>query len=125
MLTGKYTRDHVDVEGRWRGGKDNFDRPITERAFEVIEAHVAHANDRGFTPAQLALAWNAAQPGVTAPIIGPRTREQLIDNLGAVDVQLQPEDFARVDAIAPPLSAAMPYYDAALATDIRPNLQRW
>ncbi len=125
LLTGKYSREHVDVEGRWQGGKDNFDRPITDRAFDVIEAHVAHASDRGCSPSQLALAWNAAQPGVTAPIIGPRTREQLIDNLGTVDVQLGAEDFSRVDAIAPPLTAAMPYYDAALATDFRPNLLRW
>jgi aryl-alcohol dehydrogenase-like predicted oxidoreductase len=125
LLTGKYTRANVDVEGRWRGGRDNFDRPITERAFEIIAAHSAHAAELGCTPSQLALAWNAAQAGVTAPIIGPRTLDQLIDNLGGVDVALSPEDFARIDAIAPPLSAAMPYYDAALAVDMRPNLLRW
>jgi len=125
LLTGKYTRDNVDVEGRWRGGKDNFDRPITERAFEIIAAHSEHARELGCTPSQLALAWNAAQPGVTAPIIGPRTLDQLIDNLAAVDVSLAPEDFGRIDAIAPPMTAAMPYYDAALAADMRPNLLRW
>lgn len=125
LLTGKYTRDNVEVEGRWSGGRDNFDRPITDRAFHVIEAHIAHANDVGCTASQLALAWNAAQPGVTAPIIGPRTLQQLIDNLGAADVDLRPEDFTRIDSIAPPMTAAMPYYDAALATDMRPNLLRW
>jgi aryl-alcohol dehydrogenase-like predicted oxidoreductase len=125
LLTGKYRRDQVDVEGRWSGGKDNFDRPITEPAFDFIEAHVAHANDRGCSPAQLALAWNAAQPGVTAPIIGPRTMSQLIDNLGAVDIEMGPEDFVRIDSLVPPMTAAMPYYDAALATDFRPNLLRW
>lgn len=125
LLTGKYTRDNVEAEGRWHGGKDNFDRPITERAFDIMAAHATHAQDLGVTPAQLALAWNAAQPGVTAPIIGPRTLDQLIDNLAAADVQLHTEDFARIDAVAPPLSAAMPYYDQALATDMRPNLLRW
>ena len=125
LLTGKYSRDQVDVEGRWRGGKDNFDRPITERAFEIMAAHVEHARDLNVTPSQLALAWNAAQPGVTTPIIGPRTLEQLNDNLGAAAVELQPSDFTRIDSIAPPKSVAMPYYDAALAADMRPNLQRW
>ena len=125
LLTGKYTRENVDVEGRWRGGKDNFDRPITERAFEIMSAHAAHAAELGCTPSQLALAWNAAQPGVTAPIIGPRTLDQLKDNLGAVDVKLDSNDFTRIDAVAPPMTAAMPYYDAALAVDMRPNLQRW
>jgi aryl-alcohol dehydrogenase-like predicted oxidoreductase len=125
LLTGKYTRENVEVEGRWRGGRDNFDRPITERAFDVIEAHVAHAQDFGCTASQLALAWNAAQPGVTSPIIGPRTLEQLIDNLGAAEIELRPEDLTRIDSFAPPMTAAMPYYDAALATDMRANLLRW
>lgn len=125
LLTGKYRRDDVAAAGRWQGGKDNFDRPVTERAFEIIESHTAHAGDLGITPSQLALAWNAAQPGVTSPIIGPRTMEQLVDNLGAAPVQLKPDDMARIDAAAPPMTAAMPYYDAALATDIRPNLLRW
>ena len=117
LLTGKYMRGNVDAEGRWHGGKDNFERPITEPAFDFLEAHVAHA--------QVALAWNAAQPGVTAPIIGPRTLQQLVDNLGACDVGLDTDDFARIDAIAPPKSATMAYYDAALGVDTRPNLGRW
>ena len=74
---------------------------------------------------QLALAWNAAQPGVTAPIIGPRTVEQLVDNLGALQVTITSEDVARIDALAPPKSVTLPYYDAALGTDTRPHFGRW
>ncbi len=125
LLTGKYRRYDLSAEGRWHGGKDNFDRPITEAAFDVIEQLVAHAGDKKCTPAQLALAWIAAQPGVTAPIIGPRTLEQLVDNLGACAVELGAEDFARIDAIAPPKSTTLRYYDAALAVDTKPNLGRW
>lgn len=125
LLTGKYRRDDLKADGRWQGGKDNFGRPVTERAFDVIEAVVELARDKGCSPSQLALAWNAAQPGVTAPIIGPRTLEQLVDNLGAVDVELSPEDFARIDAVAPPMSAAMRYYDQAMGLDLRPNVHRW
>jgi aryl-alcohol dehydrogenase-like predicted oxidoreductase len=125
LLSGKYRRDDQQAEGRWHGGKDNFGREVTPAAFDVIEAHVAHAKDKGCTPAQLALAWNAAQPGITAPIIGPRTMDQLIDNLGAIDIDVTAEDLARVDAVVPPKSVSLPYYDAAMGLDTRPNLGRW
>lgn len=125
LLTGKYSRDDQSAEGRWHGGRDNFGRAVTRAAFELIEAHVALAADKGCTPSQLALAWNAAQPGVTTPIIGPRTMDQLVDNLGALDVELTAEDAERLDAAAPPMSATLRYYDAAVATDTRPNLGRW
>jgi aryl-alcohol dehydrogenase-like predicted oxidoreductase len=125
LLTGKYTRADQSAEGRWHGGKDNFNRPVTPPAYDLIEAHVAHAKDKRCTPSQLALAWNAAQPGITAPIIGPRTLEQLIDNLGALEVMLDADDAARIDAMAPPLGATLRYYDAALAVDMKANLGRW
>ena len=125
LLTGKYTRGDQSAAGRWSGGKDNFGRPATPAAYDVIEGLVALAKDKGCTPSQLALAWNAAQPGITAPIIGPRTLEQLLDNLGAVDVKVTHEDRARLDALAPPWSATLRYYDAALAIDFKPNLGRW
>ena len=125
LLTGKYRRDDQSAAGRWQGGKDNFDRRATPAAFDVIEVVVALANEKGCTPSQLALAWNATQPGITAPIIGPRTLDQLIDNLGAVSVRLTEAERARLDALAPPWSATLRYYDAAMAIDFRPNLARW
>ncbi len=125
LLTGKYRRDDQSADGRWHGGKDNFGRPATPAAFDVIEGLVALAQEKACTPSQLALAWNAAQPGVTAPIVGPRTLEQLVDNLGAVDVDIGDEDRQRLDALAPPCSATLRYYDAAMAVDFRPNLGRW
>ena len=125
LLTGKYRRDDQSADGRWHGGKDNFGRPATPAAFDVIEGLVALAQEKTCTPSQLALAWNAAQPGVTAPIVGPRTLEQLADNLGAVDVRIDDEDRRRLDALAPPCSATLRYYDAAMAVDFRPNLGRW
>ncbi len=125
LLTGKYRRDDQSAAGRWQGGKDNFGRPATPAAYDVLEALVALAHDKGCTSSQLALAWNAAQPGITAPIIGPGTVEQLVDNLGAVALQLDDTDRARLDAVAPPWLATLRYYDAALAIDFRPNFARW
>ena len=125
LLTGKYKRDDQSAAGRWQGGKDNFGRPATPAAFDVIEGLVALAKAKGCTPSQLALAWTAAQPGITAPIIGPRTLEQLLDNVAAVDVAVTDDDRARLDTLAPPWSATLRYYDAALAIDFKPNLGRW
>ena len=82
------------------------------------------AHEKGCSVSQLALAWCAAQPGVTAPIIGPRTFEQVEDNLGAVDVRLEAADFQRIDALAPPRSASVRYYDAAAGVDFRPSRHR-
>jgi aryl-alcohol dehydrogenase-like predicted oxidoreductase len=125
LLTGKYKRDDQSAAGRWQGGKDNFGRPATAAAYDVIEGLVALAKEKGCTPSQLALAWNAWQPGITAPIIGPRTLEQLLDNLAAVDVKVTDADRARLDALAPPWSSTLRYYEAALAIDFKPNFGRW
>jgi len=125
LLTGKYKRDDQSAAGRWHGGKDNFDRRVTPAAFDVIEGVVALAEEKGCSPSQLALAWLAAQPGVTAPIIGPRTLDQVLDNLGAAGVTITDEDRARIDAFAPPLATTLRYYDAAMATDFKPNFGRW
>jgi aryl-alcohol dehydrogenase-like predicted oxidoreductase len=125
LLTGKYHRDpHGDPAGRWQAGKDNFQREATPLAWDVIDLLRTMADEKGCSVSQLSLAWCGAQPGVTAPIIGPRTFEQLEDNLGAVKVRLEAADFERIDALVPPRSAAVRYYDAAAGADFRPHGHR-
>lgn len=125
LLSGKYRRDDTTAEGRWQGGKDNMNRATNDASFDVIEQLITHARDKGCSPSQLALAWNAAQPGVTAPIIGPRTMDQLIDNLGAATVTLDQDDLERIDSLVPPKGSVLSYYDAAAGVDMGPNLTRW
>ena len=90
----------------------------------MIDLLVELARDDACTPSQFALAWLAAQPGVTAPIIGPRIMEQLVDNLGAADVTLSAEHLARVSEAVPPMTSAMSYYDQASRFDRAPNVYR-
>jgi aryl-alcohol dehydrogenase-like predicted oxidoreductase len=90
----------------------------------VIDLVRTLAGERGCSVSQLALAWCASQPGITSPIIGPRTFEQVVDNLGAVKVRVERHDRERIDALIPPCSAAMHYYDRASGLDFRPNRQR-
>lgn len=124
LLTGKYRRGEGDPAGRWQDGKDNFQRAATPLAWDVIELLRGMAAEKGCSVSQLALAWCASQPGVTAPIIGPRTFEQAADNLLAVKVRLEPADLERIDALVPPRGIAVRYYDQAAATDFRPLRHR-
>lgn len=60
----------------------------------------------------LALAWVLHQPGVTSPIIGPRTMEQLEGNLKALEVSFTEEDRNRIDTLIPPGTHVAEYYGA-------------
>jgi len=113
LLSGKYAPDHWPAGARWQDGKDNWGRAATPLAWEVLDLLHTMAAEKSCSVSQIALAWCAAQPGVTAPIIGPRTYDQVVDNLAAVDVKLEAEDFSRIDALVPPSGYAIRYYDGA------------
>ncbi len=124
LLTGKYHRNESVSGARWQDGKDNFNREATPLAWDVIDLLRGMAAEKNCSVSQLALAWCGSQPGVTAPIIGPRTFEQVADNLGSVTVLLTPDDYAKIDALVPPRAVAVRYYDRANATDFRPHTHR-
>ena len=66
-----------------------------------VEEHEAFCDELGERPSDVALAWLLHQPGVTAPITGPRTLEQLEWSLRALEVELDDEALARLDKIWP------------------------
>lgn len=69
--------------------------------------------EKGCKPAQLALVWCGQHPGITSPIIGPRTMEQLGDSLGALHLRITGQDpRARLDKAATPGRATVLYYEA-------------
>jgi NDP-hexose 2,3-enoyl reductase len=74
----------------------------------AVEAYEKLASDLGVDPANLALAWLLSRPGVTAPIIGPRTLGQLDGALGAFDVDLSDETLAQLDKLFPPVGSGGP-----------------
>lgn len=95
LLTGKYRRGE---EGR----KDTFkafyeDESDAQRTAILDEVH-AIAGELGGTPGQVAIAWVRDQ-GIV-PIIGPRSRAQLDDNLGALTVKFSDEQLARLNAVS-------------------------
>lgn len=122
FLTGKYTREAKPADSRYGQRESERSRQLfSEPSFRVLDVVQELADEKGCTPGQIALGWVARQPGITSPIIGPRTMEQLEDNLGAVDAQLTDEDRARLDAVAPPGRAIVTYYQA----DWGPHRFRW
>jgi aryl-alcohol dehydrogenase-like predicted oxidoreductase len=66
--------------------------------WEVVEAVRAVAAERGVTPAEVALAWLLSRPGVTAPIVGATKLSHLDAAIRAVDLVLEPEEIARLEA---------------------------
>ncbi|WP_158867651.1 aldo/keto reductase [Leifsonia sp. AG29] len=68
---------------------------------DAIEAYEDFAAELGHGPGDLALAWLLTRPGVTGPIIGPRTRDQLDGGLRALDIRLDDAALARLDEIFP------------------------
>ncbi|MGC5171265.1 aldo/keto reductase [Microbacterium sp. DT81.1] len=68
---------------------------------DQLDAYDAFARERGWTPASLGLAWLLHQPGVTGPIIGPRTVEQLDTAVAALDIELSAEDLRALDELFP------------------------
>jgi aryl-alcohol dehydrogenase-like predicted oxidoreductase len=91
--------------GRSKGGRAN---DALEAHRGQIEAYEAFADELGEDPANLGLSWLLHQPAVTAPIIGPRTVEQLVGALRAIEISLDEKALARLDEIFPGPGGAAP-----------------
>ncbi|QDU70582.1 aldo/keto reductase [Mucisphaera calidilacus] len=112
FLTGKYRRGEVPGDSRFGRGHPRDGILEVDAAYDVVEGVQKLADARGCTLSQFALAWCRDRPGVTSPIIGPRTMEQLEDNLAAMSVSLTDDDLAGVDALVPPGEHVVPFYRA-------------
>jgi aryl-alcohol dehydrogenase-like predicted oxidoreductase len=75
---------------------------------DAVEAYEKFCADLGESPADVALAWLLANPVVTAPIIGPRTLEQLEGSMRALEIVLEEETMQRLDGIFPGPGGAAP-----------------
>jgi aryl-alcohol dehydrogenase-like predicted oxidoreductase len=90
-----------------RRADEHIQREV-EQSRAKLEAYEGFCRDLGETPADVALAWLLHNPVVTAPIIGPRTIEQLDGSLRAIEIQLSPESLKHLDEIFPGPGGAAP-----------------
>jgi 1-deoxyxylulose-5-phosphate synthase len=106
ILTGSYQGGFAGGStARSRGG----DRTRTESlyrgeaVFKIVERVVETADKHGKTPAQIALAWLLAKPGVTAPIVGVSRIEQIDQLAAATEIALEPDDLAHLEGLYQPV----------------------
>lgn len=122
LLTGKYSRDAPPpADARYADNAPHLQRRYNDAMFDRIEKLRPLAEEKGCTLSQFSLAWCVQRPDVTSPIIGPRTLEQLEDNLKSLDVKFTPEELAKIDEVATPGGMVSPYYES----DFGPHEYRW
>ncbi len=113
ILAGRYS----DASGYPEGSRATrfgtlFTDRISHRAKEVADEVSRLAGERGMTASQFSLLWLRDQPGVTAPIIGPRTVDHLMDNLAIIDKKLSDEDLVLADSLVHPGNAVADFFNS-------------
>ncbi|MFO7633969.1 MAG: aldo/keto reductase [Caldilinea sp.] len=94
FLTGKYSRDTNTESARAEGIRRRY---FNERGWRILDAVSGVANEIGSTPTAVSLAWLLVQPGMTAPIIGANSVEQLQASLAASSLDLSSEQLGALD----------------------------
>jgi len=114
ILAGRYEdREERPADSRaaLRGGI--YAERVTSRGVDIGNRFVALARDHGMNPAQAAILWVKDQPGITAPLMGPKTVEQLEHLLPVADMTLS-EDFRQAcDNLVPPGSVVANFHNSA------------
>jgi aryl-alcohol dehydrogenase-like predicted oxidoreductase len=110
FLTGKYRREDTSGTGRLSGPNPFGDSKFADRNWDVLDALKSVAAELDLPPAQVALAWVMARPGVTSTIIGASLQKQLESNIAAASVTLNDAQRAKLDVA----SAPTPGFSASL-----------
>jgi aryl-alcohol dehydrogenase-like predicted oxidoreductase len=101
ILTGKYLSERQDSSGRMQTSK-NYQRRYADSDSQVVAGRLLAIAERlGVSAAALAIAWVAAHPGVTAPLLGARNVAQLEPGLAAAELTLSPELYTEISALTP------------------------
>lgn len=95
VLTGKYEKAKDS-----NAGLRLQNRPITEREHRIAQEAISICDECGCDPVHVAINWVRQRKQVVSPVVGARTAEQLKQNLGCLDFQLQPEQIERLEKAA-------------------------
>ena len=99
LLTRKYGSGHTFAPDDERGLFNFFKGDLFEQAQVITKQLSEWANDHGRDLTQLAIAWVMAQPGVSSPIVGAKSAEQVLHNASAADWKLSDSDLTEIEAI--------------------------
>ena len=100
LLSGKYGSGQDPQQGRLISNKEYAVRYGEDWVFETAAKFSAFAADQGLHPVSLAVAWVAAHPQVTCPIIGARSLEQLQPSLTALEIDMAPQLRSELSALS-------------------------
>jgi aryl-alcohol dehydrogenase-like predicted oxidoreductase len=101
FLSGRFKSPEDLDENDFRRHGPRFSGDALEQNLKLAAKVEELAGEKGCTPGQLALAWVLAQGDDVVPIPGTKRRKYLEENLAAADVELTPDDLARIDAELP------------------------
>jgi aryl-alcohol dehydrogenase-like predicted oxidoreductase len=118
FLTGAFNKDTKMAEGDFRTTVPRFAPEAMERNQAFVDLLTRVADEKGATPAQVALAWLLAQRPYIVPIPGTTKLQRLEENIGAVKVQLTADDLGRIDQAASQIEAAGDRYGPALMATV-------
>jgi len=113
ILGGRYLDRDRYPEGSRAARSDFFRKRVTREANRVASRVAEMAQERGLTATQLALLWVKEQPGITAPITGPRTLAHLEDALGIADKTLGEADRPLFDELVHPGNVVSDFHDSS------------
>ena len=119
LLSGHWSQDRAQALGPqdFRSSAPRFTGENLAHNLELVDALAAIAEAKGASVAQLAIAWVLSRGDDIVPLVGARRRERLAEALGALAVELDADDLARIEAAIPPGAAAGDrYHGAQLAT---------
>jgi aryl-alcohol dehydrogenase-like predicted oxidoreductase len=112
ILAGRYPQEEIPADSRAASNITFFRPRLTRRAREVAEQVAQVAQPRSLTGAQLALLWIKDQPGVTAPIIGPRTLAHLESFIPMLEMKLDDADRPLFDELVHPGNAVADFHNS-------------
>jgi aryl-alcohol dehydrogenase-like predicted oxidoreductase len=115
LISGHWSKDRSGAQD-FRGRSPRFSADNLDANLAPVEKLRAIARDVGTSPAQVAIAWVAAQGGDIVPLVGARRRDRLTEALGALDVKLAPKHLAALaEAFPPGVAAGERYPESQLA----------
>src|SRR5436190_17695781 len=124
LISGHWSRERDLEPGDFRNFAPRFSGENLDRNLSLVEALRAVADARGATVAQLAVAWVLSRGDDILPVIGARTRECLDEALGALELDLTPDEIAEIERAVPAEAAAGDRYNqqqmAVLDSERRP-----
>jgi aryl-alcohol dehydrogenase-like predicted oxidoreductase len=118
LLSGHWRPDRELTAGDFRAGSPRFQGENLERNLALVDALGALAARTGATTAQLAIAWVASRGDDIIPLVGARRRDRLDEALGALDLELTPEDLEEIERAVPAGAAAGARYAEYAMADL-------